>query len=69
MGDTLLMQQIAAAFVTPVLPADDDLRWLQRHGLVAPEKTLEQFCNEVEIGRLLNDNGDSDGDVAQAKSP
>lgn len=53
--DTQLLQQITAAFATRLLPVDDYLRWLQRHGLVDPEKTLEQFREEVDSGPLFSE--------------
>jgi hypothetical protein len=46
--DAQMLQQVMAAFATRALPIDDYLRWMQRYNLVDPEKTVEQFREEVD---------------------
>ena len=51
--DKQMLQQVVSAFVMRAMPVDDYLRWLQLYNLVDPEKTLEQFREEVDGGTLV----------------
>jgi len=53
-ADANMLREVSASFLSGLLPVADLLAWQQKHGLVDPDKTLEEFQEEIEVAEPVD---------------
>ena len=46
-ADANMLREVSASFLAGLLPVSDLMTWQQKHGLVDPDKTLEEYQEEI----------------------
>ena len=54
-ADANMLREIIAGFISGAIPAADFLRWQQRHNIIDPAKTIEEYQDELGQGITIPD--------------
>jgi len=50
-----MLREIIAGFINGAIPAADFVRWQQRHNIIDPDKTIEEYQDEIGQGINMPD--------------